>query len=79
MVAQNATSLTRRFTRLQGLQPLLLTELDAMDTARTACLTALNSLAEHCRHVDQAFVDQVRPAWGLLQHSPPPEKALTPY
>lgn len=65
MVAQNATSLTRHFTRLQGLQPLLLTELDAMDSARAACLTALNSLADHCDHVDQAFVDQVSPEWDF--------------
>lgn len=59
LVGQNATSLSRRFTRLHGLQPLLLTELSAMDTARTASLTTLNSLAQHCSNVTQAFVDQV--------------------
>ena len=59
LVGQNATSLSRRFTRLHGLQPLLLTELSAMDTARKASLTTLNSLAQHCSNVTQAFVDQV--------------------
>ncbi|KAL0055912.1 hypothetical protein WJX82_005648 [Trebouxia sp. C0006] len=58
LVGQNATSLSRRFTRLHGLQPLLLTELSAMDTARTSSLTTLNSLAQHCSNVTQAFVDQ---------------------
>lgn len=60
LVAQNATSLTRRFTRLHGLQPLLLTELAAMDTARKACLTELNQLALRCGNVTPGFVDQVR-------------------
>ena len=60
LVAQNATSLTRRFTRLHGLQPLLLTELSAMDTARKACLTQLGQLAPRCGSVTQSFVDQVR-------------------
>ncbi|KAL0019181.1 hypothetical protein WJX77_000293 [Trebouxia sp. C0004] len=58
LVGQNATSLSRRFTRLHGLQPLLLTELSAMDTARKASLTTLNSLAQHCSNATQAFVDQ---------------------
>ncbi|KAL3154030.1 hypothetical protein ABBQ32_013581 [Trebouxia sp. C0010 RCD-2024] len=58
LVGQNATSLSRRFTRLYGLQPLLLTELSAMDTARTASLTALNTLAARCANVTQSFVDQ---------------------
>ena len=61
LVGQNATSLCRRFSRLYGLQPLLLTELSAMDTARTACLTTLNTLAERCNGVSQSFVDQVVP------------------
>ena len=60
LVGQNATSLSRRFTRLYGLQPLLLTELSAMDTARTASLATLNTLAERCGHVTQSFVDQVQ-------------------
>lgn len=59
LVGQNATSLSRRFTRLYGLQPLLLTELSAMDAARTASLTTLNTLAERCANVTQSFVDQV--------------------
>ena len=45
LVGQNATSLSRRFSRLSGLQPVLLTELTAMDTARKAGLTTLHSLA----------------------------------
>lgn len=64
LVGQNATSLSRRFTRLYGLQPLLLTELSAMDTARTASLTTLNTLAARCASVTQSFVDQVQ--FGLL-------------
>ena len=60
LVGQNATSLSRRFTRLYGLQPLLLTELSAMDTARTASLATLNTLAKRCGHVTQSFVDQVQ-------------------
>ena len=64
LVGQNATSLSRRFTRLYGLQPLLLTELSAMDTVRTASLATLNTLAERCEHVTQSFVDQVQ--LGLL-------------
>ena len=59
LAAQNATSLSRRFTRLHGLQPLLLTELSAMDTARKASLTTLSSLTQRCGDVTQAFVDQV--------------------
>ena len=35
-----------------------------MDTARTASLTTLNTLAERCGHVTQSFVDQVQ--LGLL-------------
>ena len=31
-----------------------------MDTARTASLTTLNTLAERCGHVTQSFVDQVQ-------------------
>ena len=59
LVGQNATSLSRRFTRLHGLQPLLLTELTAMDMARKASLTTLTTLAHRCTTVTQAFVDQV--------------------
>ena len=59
LVGQNATSLSRRFTRLHGLQPLLLTELTAMDMARKASLTTLTTLAHRCTIVTQAFVDQV--------------------
>ena len=68
LVAQNATSLSRRFTRLHGLQPLLLTELSAMDTARKASLTTLNTLAQHCSNVTQAFVDQVRFCFQCLKY-----------
>lgn len=59
LVGQNATSLSRRFTRLHGLQPLLLTELSAMDQARKTSLTTLTTLAHRCTTVTQAFVDQV--------------------
>lgn len=31
-----------------------------MDTARTASLATLNTLAERCEHVTQSFVDQVQ-------------------